>query len=93
LHLPRFNEQFRTGEAPDGHDALLRAARLPDGTAAHIISRHPIADQAYADQVLGYLRDDVRAFVVPLEDFDYGVPVTARRAACRRLFHRAGRDD
>lgn len=72
LHLPRFNEQFRAGDAPDGHDALLRAASLPDGTAAHIISRHPIADQAYADQVLGYLRDDVRAFVVPLEDFDYG---------------------
>ncbi len=71
-HLSYFNRQVREIGAPDGYDALLRAAGLPEYSVVHLISKDRPFSQQYAEQVIRYLTDQVSVRVTPTEQ------VTAR---------------
>jgi 4-amino-4-deoxy-L-arabinose transferase-like glycosyltransferase len=58
-HLTTFNRQVRNVGAPDGYDALTRAAVLPEYSVVHLISREAPFSQQYAEQVIRYLTPNV----------------------------------
>ncbi len=64
-HLTYFNRQVRDIGAPDGYDALQRAAVLPPYSVVHLISDKPPFSQQYAEQVIRYLTDNVFVRVTP----------------------------
>jgi hypothetical protein len=62
-HLPRFNHEFRAADlAPDGQDAMFRAAGFPPGTFLHVISDPP-NNAGFLNGLAGYLADglEIRA--------------------------------